>query len=468
VSLHGRRFNPPPGWPPVPSGWTPPAGWAPPPEWPSPPEGWQFWVDEIDQLEPTAESFTAEDRASNGDGGSQVDESHVSLEHRNEEPPRDEGQYPSTAEIVQQLEVENASLREELAAAGTRDEPGVPLDDQQILQEVGIYRYHHPLENSVSYQARLLDLERRVASILRDGQAIEKSNLFTFDNSLAKGRKMSDDLAKLMLRAYNAEVDIGIRTLKAGNVQTAKKRLESSRQAIARLGAIMQMRISEEFHELRIEELELTADWLMKKQEEKEAEREERARLREEKRVEKELAEERARLDKERTLLVQTLEKLGADDPNLVERIAAIDQAIAENDYRAANIRAGYVYVISNRGAFGEGVVKIGLTRRLEPKDRVHELGGASVPFRFDIHTIYFSEDAVTLELELHRHFANRALNQANPRKEFFFASPSEVREVLASKVGNLLEFSEQAEATEFFQSLSRWPNDRQLTDQQA
>ncbi len=303
--------------------------------------------------------------------------------------------------------------------------------------------------------------------MLRDGQAIEKSNLFTFDNSLAKGRKMSDDLAKLMLRAYNAEIDIGIRTLKAGNVQTAKKRLESSRQAIARLGAMMQMRISEEFHALRIEELELTADWLMKKQEEREAEREERARLREEKRVEKELAEERARLDKERTLLVQTLEKLGAvgaDDPNLVERIAAIDQAIAENDYRAANIRAGYVYVISNRGAFGEGVVKIGLTRRLEPKERVHELGGASVPFRFDIHTIYFSEDAVTLELELHRHFANRALNQANPRKEFFFASPSEVRDVLASKVGNLLEFSEQAEATEFFQSLSRWPTDRQRT----
>lgn len=216
----------------------------------------------------------------------------------------------------------------------------------------------------------------------------------------------------------------------------------------------MQMRISDAFHALRLEEIELTADWLMMKQEEKEREREERARLREVRRVEKELAEERARLDKERALLVQTLEALtaaGTTNPDLVQRLADIDQAIAENDYRAANIRAGYVYVISNRGAFGKGVVKIGLTRRLEPAERVSELSGASVPFRFDIHAIYFSEDAVTLETELHRHFADRALNQANPRKEFFFATLAEVREVLASKVGNLLEFTEEAEATEYF-----------------
>jgi hypothetical protein len=162
------------------------------------------------------------------------------------------------------------------------------------------------------------------------------SNMFTFDNSLAKGRKMSADLAKLMLRAYNAEADNSIRTLKAGNVQTAKRRLEASRVAIARLGAIMQMRISDPYHSLRVEEIELTADWLMMKQEEKEREREERARLREERRVEKELAEERAKLDKERALLMQTLETLtaaGTTNDDLVRRLAEIDQAIAENDY---------------------------------------------------------------------------------------------------------------------------------------
>ncbi len=368
------------------------------------------------------------------------------------------------------LKAENKRLRELLADTSPSDAP-VQLDDQKVLQEVGIYRYHHPLENAAAYLPRLNDIESRVAALIREGHAIETSNTFTFDNSLAKGRKMSDDLAKLMLRAYNAEADNSIRSLKAGNVQTAKRRLEASRTAITRLGAMMQMHISDAYHLLRIEEIELTADWLMMKQEEKEREREERARLREERRVEKELAEERARLDKERALLLQTLETLsaaGTTNPDLVQRLADIDQAIAENDYRAANIRAGYVYVISNRGAFGQGVVKIGLTRRLEPADRVSELSGASVPFRFDIHTIYFSEDAVTLETELHRHFADRALNQANPRKEFFFATPAEVREVLATKVGNLLEFTEDAEATEYFQSLSSWPAQRRAVDEDA
>ncbi|WP_254304936.1 DUF4041 domain-containing protein [Rathayibacter sp. VKM Ac-2835] len=341
--------------------------------------------------------------------------------------------------------------------------PGtIELNDQQVLQEVGIYRYHHPLEDSAAYLPRLKDVEARSAALVREGHAIEKSNLFTFDNSLAKGRKMSDDLSKLMLRAYNAEAENSVRTLKLGNVHTAKKRLEASRAAIAKLGAMMAMHISDQYHGLRLEEIELTADWLMKKQEEKEEQREERARLREEARVEKELREQRAQLDKERTLLVQTIDQLrnaGVSDADLEVRLAAIDQAIIDNNYRAANIRAGFVYVISNRGAFGEGVVKIGLTRRLEPADRVHELGGASVPFRFDIHTIYFSEDAVTLETELHRHFAGRALNQANSRKEFFFATPAEVRDVLESKVGNLLEFRETADATEFFQSVGRWPS---------
>lgn len=362
---------------------------------------------------------------------------------------------------IAELEAENVILRQQLQERASTPPELVQLNDQVVLQEVGIYRYHHPLESAAAYLPRLRDVEARAAALVRDGHAIEKSNMFSFDNSLARGRKMSDDLSKLMLRAYNAESENSIRTLKVGNVQTAKRRLESSREAIARLGTMMQMRISDSYHALRLEEIELTADWLIMKQEEKEREREERARLREERRVEKELAEQRAQLDKERSLLLQTLQTLegaGTTDPDLIRRLADIDQAITDNDYRAANIRAGYVYVISNRGAFGEGVVKIGLTRRLEPTDRVNELGGASVPFRFDIHTIYFSEDAVTLETELHRHFSTRALNQANSRKEFFFATPAEVREVLASKVGNLLEFTETADATEYYQSVNLWP----------
>jgi hypothetical protein len=361
------------------------------------------------------------------------------------------------------LEAEVAALRAQLEVASAGGDI-VVLDDERVLQDVGIYRYHHPLENAVAYKERLKDLSGRIAEQVRSGGAIEKSEMFTFDNSIAKGRKMTNDLAKLMLRAYNAEADNCLRTLRAGNVVTARKRLDKSRSAIARLGKMMQMHISDQFHALRLEELELTADFLMKKKEEREAAREERARLREERLVAAELAAERERLDKERAHIEKALKALheaGEANEDLERRLREIDVAIAHNDYRAANIRAGYVYVISNRGAFGEGVVKIGLTRRLEPLDRVRELSGASVPFRFDIHALFFSEDAVELEADLHRHFADRRLNHANSRKEFFFASPSEVGEVLASRVGNLLEFNEHAESTEYLQSLHYWPPHR-------
>lgn len=139
-------------------------------------------------------------------------------------------------------------------------------------------------------------------------------------------------------------------------------------------------------------------------------------------------------------------------------KIGAVDEAIEQNDFRAANIRAGYVYVISNPGSFGRYIVKIGLTRRLEPMDRVKELGDASVPFPFEVHAIFFADDAVTLENELHQAFAAERVNRINERREFFFATPEQVRRVLAEKVGNLLEFHEHPEATQFLQSKKYWP----------
>ncbi|MFD1344906.1 DUF4041 domain-containing protein [Nesterenkonia halotolerans] len=434
-------FNPPPGWPKPPPGWRPPVGWTPDPAWPEPPAGWELWI------QPEGSSGSAAEAAAR--------------------PVAEPAREPQSSEPAQGsarvafLEAENSALRQQLAAQASSSTEYVELDDSRVLQEVGIYRYHHPLENAAAFRDRLNEIEAQVVELVKLDRAIVKSNRFTFDNSLAKGRRMAQDLAKLMLRAYNAEADNSIRSLRVGNVVTAKRRLEASRTAIAKLGNMMEMHISEEFHQLRNQEIELTADWLMRKQEEKEAEREERARLREERRVERELAEERARLDKERSHIMNALDALrasGQADSGLEHRLESIDEAITQNDFRAANIRAGYIYVISNRGAFGDGVVKIGLTRRLEPADRVTELGGASVPFRFDIHTLFFSEDAVTLENELHVHFASRALNQANFRKEFFFATPSEVRGVLMDKVGSLLEFTEDAAATEFMQSRSLWP----------
>ena len=429
------RFNPPPGWPKPPAGWSPPTGWSPDPSWPPIPDGWLLWEPLDPAPEPSLPIGT----------GTTVPE-------------------PTTSPLdatVAALRGEVAALRALLTSGQNTTDAPVLLNDEQVLQNVGIYRYHHPLENAVAFRERLDALTSRIAETVKARGAIEVSNLFTFDGSLAKGRAMTRDLSALMLRAYNAEAENVVRTLRSGNVVAATKRLENARTAIARLGAMMQMHISDPYHALRLEEIELTADYQMKREEEKEAAREERERLREERKVEQELAAARERLDKERSHIMTVLEKLrlaGGNDPALQQKLIDVDAAITQNDYRAANIRAGYIYVISNRGAFGEHVVKIGLTRRLEPLERVQELGDASVPFRFDVHALFFSEDAVSLEADLHTHFRDRRVNWANERREFFFASPAEVRDVLAARTGNLLEFVEHPESLEYLQSVRYWP----------
>jgi hypothetical protein len=364
--------------------------------------------------------------------------------------------------LVLRQEVER--LQAELArVSGGADTSLVELDDERVLQEVGIYRYHHPLENAEAFRERLSALQERIKQTVLAGDAILASDMFTFNNSLAKGRKMTADFSKLMLRAYNAEADNCVRALRAGNVVTAERRLEASMATIAKLGSMMEMRVNPAYHALRIEELHLTSDFAMKVQAEREAAREERDRLREQRKVEAELAVERERLAKERQHYenaIRALQDSGDSDAvaDLAAKLEELDGAIAQNDYRAANIRAGYVYVISNVGAFGHQMVKIGMTRRLEPLDRVRELGDASVPFPFDVHAIYFSDDAVTLETELHNAFAERRVNRVNERREFFFATAVEVREVLAAKVGNLLEFAEAPESTQYLQSKGGWP----------
>src|SRR5690606_12912942 len=213
-------------------------------------------------------------------------------------------------------------------------------------------------------------------------------------------------------------------------------RLDKSAQTIERLGKTMDIRVSREYREIRVKELRLTADHLAKVEEEKERVRAERERQREEEKARREFEREKARLLKERSHVETALARLEANGDldgaaDLRAKLTDVDSAISDVEGRAANVRAGYVYVISNIGAFGERMVKIGMTRRLEPMDRVRELGDASVPFRFDVHALIFSEDAVGLENSLHEEFADRRVNRVNLRREFFYATPAEVREVL-------------------------------------
>jgi hypothetical protein len=355
-----------------------------------------------------------------------------------------------------QLTSDVARLRGEITALEAQL---VTTREDLILQEVGIYEYHHRLEDSVAYKEQLASIRARIKEMSkRDGGAVQAAANWTVNNSAAQGRKMVNEVSKLLLRAYNGEADVLVNKMRPYKIDSAIDQLNKARATISRLGQTMSITITDAYHRVRLEELRLTADFLAKKEAEKEAEREEGERLRDEAKARQQFEAEKARLLKEQAHYLAALEWLRttgtADEIAAAEQqLAEISDAIHGVEEREANIRAGYVYVISNFGSFGGNVVKIGMTRRLDPFDRVRELGDASVPFRYDIHALIFSDDAVSLETRLHQAFQDRRVNMVNLRREFFYATPTEVRDVLTQADGSVLEFVEEPEADEWHQS---------------
>lgn len=355
-----------------------------------------------------------------------------------------------------QLSAEVQGRQGELADASAEL---VKVRDELILQEVGVYDFRHQLEDSVAYKSEIKTLRDQIKTMSRnDGGAVTAAANWTVEGSAAKGRKMVKEFSKLLLRAYNGEAETLVSKLKPYKLSTATDRLDKSRATISRLGQTMSISITDDFHRLRIRELELTADFLARKEEEKEADRAEKERLREEAKARREFEAEKARLLKEQAHYARALEQIRStgtseEVASAEATLADIDDAIHGVEDREANIRAGYVYVISNFGTFGPGVVKIGMTRRLDPMDRVKELGDASVPFRYDVHALVFSNDAVTLEGRLHDVFADRRVNRVNLRREFFYATPTEVESALTAADGSVLEFVEEPDAEEWHQS---------------
>jgi hypothetical protein len=172
---------------------------------------------------------------------------------------------------------------------------------------------------------------------------------------------------------------------------------------------------------------------------------------REEKQYETALAKARAEFEKASAAKQEEMQaKLAELEQMVAEAHANKERAIS----RAQQTRAGHVYVISNIGSFGSNVYKIGMTRRLDPMDRIWELSDASVPFDFDVHAIIYTEDAPALEAELHERFRDRRVNAINERKEYFYATMAEIAGVVKERFEEI-ELTMAAEAAEFLQSVA-------------
>lgn len=346
----------------------------------------------------------------------------------------------------------------------------IETDEAALLQSFGIYTPHYSYTTSDEYKARLKDVRDRQKTLIKEGKAVTGNTNWQVNGSAAKGKKMVADMQKLLLRAYNAECDDAIEHVRFNNIEACEKKISASAEAISKLGNMMNISITSAYVSLKLDELHLMHEYQLKKQDEKEEAKEARQRQREEAKVAKELEDARRKLEKEQSHYENALSRLNeqiakASDPEdravlenkraeLEMQLSTIDKEMKDVDYRAANQRAGYVYIISNIGAFGENVYKIGMTRRLEPMDRVDELGDASVPFNFDVHAMIFTDDAPGLEAALHNAFADRKLNFINQRREFFNVTLDEIKEVVRKNYDKTVEFVDIAPAEQYRESL--------------
>lgn len=344
------------------------------------------------------------------------------------------------------------------------------LEETIQLETFALYEPKFKLNASHEYKSRLDFARERQKAMIKSGEAATGNMDWTVNGSKQQGRKLVNDMIKLVIRSFNNEADFCVDNVKFDNIELGEKRILKSFETCNRLGKIMNVEISRTYLSLKLDELHLAHEFQIKKQEEKEEAKRAREELREQQKLEQEIRAARDKIAKERKHFATALRDLQArldkteseeERAPLLAKLAEVEASRAELeseekliDYREQNAKAGYVYVISNVGAFGEGVYKIGMTRRLEPMDRVDELGDASVPFWFDVHAMVFSNNAPALEAKLHERFAAGRMNKVNGRKEFFRADIAEIESVIRENYDAAVEVTHEAPAEQYRESL--------------
>lgn len=370
--------------------------------------------------------------------------------------------------LVNQIEKLNVELSD---LNNQKKKELITLDEEILMQDFGLYQPKYDFVTSEQYKTKLDDLRNKQKQMIKDKTAVHYSTNWTVDGSKAKGTKMTNDNIKQILRTFNTECENAIDRVKFNNIDSMRKRIEKSFESLNKLNQTVNVGLKPSFLNLKIEELYLAYEYQVKKKEEKEEQKRIREELREQAKLKRELEEARKNIDKDLKHFTNALETLNIQLNNnelnqeqreallnkkneLEEQISTLTNNLKDIDYRQENQKAGYVYVISNIGAFGENIYKIGMTRRLNPQDRIDELGDASVPFNFDVHAMIFAEDAPALENALHKAFDNKKVNMINQRREFFNVKLEEIEKVVRTNFDNTVEFIKTPEAEQYRESV--------------
>ena len=336
-------------------------------------------------------------------------------------------------------------------------------DERLEYAEMGMYEPHFEFDTSEAFRDRIKEVRAKQKEMIKEKTAITCNIQWEVSGSRAEGKKMTNRGIRLTARAFNNECDAAIANVSWNNIERMEKRIVKAYEAINKMNETNKIFISPYYLQLKLDELRLAFEYKEKRQIEKEEQAELRRLEREEEQLRKEAERALAEEKKLEVLLEKVQEKaLHSDGPELerlLAEIAKLGDELKEMQRKHDRVKAmaeqtklGYVYVMSNIGSFGENVYKIGMTRRLEPMDRVKELGDASVPFYFDVHAMIFSEDAPSLEAQIQREFADRRLNLVNYRKEYFNVTLEEIKQKFWELNPNV-EFIDEVEAREFKES---------------
>jgi hypothetical protein len=341
------------------------------------------------------------------------------------------------------------------------------LDD---FVEYGMYEMPEYLyETSERFAIEIKKVRDAQKAMIQRKEVIVAPSLAPFDDideQLLK--RIVNEQSKMMIRAFNIECDLLIAKVNPSNLQRTLERMDAVATGLEKSAADLRYGFNGEYVKLKYEECRLEYQFRVKKKEEQEEQRALNEQMREEERARREYEKAREDAEKEEAAYQKLLDKArmeletaGAEQRQAAElRIRQLEAELAEAKAKAERAismaqqtKKGHVYVISNIGSFGEDVYKIGLTRRLDPEERVKELGDASVPFSFDIHALIASDDAPALENTLHKEFDARRVNAVNPRKEFFNVSLEEIRRKTEEVTGKESDFVMTVLAEEYFQT---------------
>ena len=356
------------------------------------------------------------------------------------------------------------------------------VEETLDMQSFGLYRTKYGFETSERYAHQLDEIRSDQKQMVKLDEATHCPADWTVEGSAAKGKKMIKEQAKLMLRAFNGECDSAVSKAKYNNMNNLENRINRSFDTINKLGESKKLWITREYLKQKLQELYLVHEHRVKVEEEKQEQQRIKEQMREEEKALREIEKAKKNAEKDEEIKANALEKArqelaethGKQNDRLQLLVDKLELELKEATERKARAisraqqtRSGHVYVLSNIGSFGENVYKIGMTRRLEPLDRVKELGDASVPFRFDVHAMIYSEDAPALENTLHKYFNDRRVNMANLRKEYFSVNLDEIQIAVEKNFG-VITFVAVPEAEEYRQTLAMQNENGQVEENLA